>query len=638
MYQIIFLIVVLFVFFNPNSAPCSEPQRLEGIIVTATRLETPVDEIANSVSIVTAKEMEEKKEPAVLDVLRGLPGIDVVQNGGPGGNASIFIRGAKSEHTLVMIDGVEVNDVTQAGHLYDFSNLTVDNIERIEVVRGPQSTLYGSSAIGGVINIITKKGTGKPKIFFAGEGGSYNSFRQSAGVSGSQGTLYYSLGFSHLSSQGFSSANRKYGNIEKDGYDNTSFSSRFGFAVGKYIDTDFVVRYIKAKTDIDNGGGPGFDDINNHGVSTQLLMKGKVNISLLEGRWIQAIELARNATDRAYNNPKDFQHPTDSEQSSYNGRLDKLGWQHTIELHKTNTLVLGAEHKEETAWSDYYYDSAWGPGNSIVPRENARNTGYYVQDQIRLGERFFGTAGMRLDDHSQIGSKTTYRFAPAYLIKEAALKIKGTYGTGVNAPSLYQLYAPATLWGPIGNKDLKPEESEGWDFGIEKGFLKDKVVLEITYFKNDFKNLIEYDNTLGYININKAKSEGVECSAKIKLTDDLRLNLSYTYTDTEDNGTGESLVRRPQNKFGIDTNYRFLTHGNINLRILYTGKRRDYTPYPAKGFMGGYMMVNAAAQYDLTSHIQVFGRIENLLNKQYQEVWGYGTPGFSLYGGMKVSF
>ena len=633
--SIFLLFLILFISHN---AQCLQPHSLDEIVVTATRVETPVEEVASSISIVTSKEIEDKKEPMVLDVLRGLPGVDVTQTGGLGRSSSIYMRGANPEHTLVLIDGMEVNDVMHFGRLYDFSDLTVDNIERIEVLRGPQSTLYGSGAIGGVINMITKKGEGKPKFFLSGEGGSYNTFRESAGLEGSLKNFYYSLGGSHINSKGISSANRRDGNIETDGYDNASLSSRFGFTIGKHVNTDFVVHYTKARSDIDNGGGQGKDDVNSIYKTVQLLLKGKADISLFEGKWIQSIEFATNSNDRTYFNPRDFQHVNDSERSSYNGRLDKIGWQHVVEVHRTNTLTFGVEYKEETGKSDYRWINAWGTGATLFPEKSAHNTGYYMQDQIKIGEQFFGTAGIRLDDHSEIGSKITYRIAPAYFIKKTGTKIRGTYGTGERAPSLYQLYAPATVWGPVGNVNLKPEESKGWDLGIDQDIFNEKITLGITYFNNKFKNLIDYDNALGYVNIGKARTDGLEFSTRIKARDDLTFNLSYTYMDTENQDTGESLLRRPKNKFSADTNYSYSEKGSVHLRILYTGQRRDWMPYPTSGIVGGHTLVNIATKYNITKQIQLFGRIENLLNRKYQEVYGYGTPGFSMYGGVKFAF
>ena len=611
---------------------------LEKVVVTATRVETPVEEIASSVTVISSEEIRRKQKPTVLEVLRGTPGLDVVQTGGVGSQTSIFLRGANSEHTLVMIDGVEINDPISPGRSYNFANLAVDNIDRIEIIRGPQSTLYGSDAIGGVIHIITKKGEGKPKFYLSAEGGSFTTFRETAGVRGGNKWVNYSIGISRFDTEGISAANKKDGNYERDGYENTSLSARLGFTPLENLDIDFILRYIDAKTEIDNFGGVGGDDPNNIAKSKQFLFKTQVGLSLFDHFWDQKMGFAITNHDTDYKNKKDAQHPFDFEKGSFDGEFLKFDWQHTLNLHKTNALTFGFEYEEEKGKSKYYWESLWGPGLSLFPKEKANIKGYYIQDQIRLWERFFTTIGVRIDDHSRFGTETTYRIAPAYLIKETDTKIKGTFGTGFKAPSLYQLFAPATLWGPIGNKDLKPEKSKGWDFGIEQDLLKHKVSLGATYFRNDFKDLIDFDFSKGYVNIAKAKTEGIELFASVKPIDNLTARINYTYTDTEDKKTGKPLLRRPRNKMGFDLNYHFLDKGNLNLGAIYVGKRDDWKPYPVRGRIGGYTLLNLAASYDITKNFQIFGRVDNLFDKDYEEVSGHGTPGLSFFGGIKLSF
>jgi len=351
--------------------------------------------------------------------------------------------------------------------------------------------------------------------------------------------------------------------------------------------------------------------------------------------------LALNDHNRDIKNKKDSQHPFDYEKGRYDGQLLKFDWQHHLQLHKTNALTFGLEYEREEGKSKYYWESLWGPGQSIFPKKTANIKGYYIQDEIKLWDRLFATLGIRIDDHSRFGSETTYRVAPAYLIKETDTKIKGTFGTGFKAPTLYQLFAPATLWGPIGNKDLKPEKSKGWDFGVEQNFFKNRVTLGATYFRNDFKDLIQFDWGQGYINIAKAKTEGVELFASAKPIDDLTLRINYTYTDTEDKTTGEALIRRPKNKIGFDINYHFLNNGNVNLGVIYVGKRDDldFSISPSRRVkLDQYTLVNLAVSYDITKNFQLFGRVENLLDKEYEEVKGFGTPGLSFFGGMKLSF
>jgi vitamin B12 transporter len=614
---------------------------LEPVVVTATRIETPMKEIASSVTVISSKDIERKQKTHVLEVLKGVQGLDVVQTSGVGRDASIFIRGANSEHTLVMIDGVEVNDTISPGRSYDFAHLTVDNIERIEVIRGPQSTLYGSDAIGGVINIITKKGEGKPKFFASVEGGTFMTFRESTGVSGGNNRVNYSLGLSRFDTDGISAASKKYGNYERDGYGNTSLSARLGFTPMDNLDIDFILHYINAKTDLDNFGGVGGDDPNYVQKSKQILSKTQVGLSLFDHRWTQKLAFATTDNDRDVINKMDDQHPFDSERGYYDGQFIKFDWQHNLKLHKTNALIFGFEYEKEEGKSKYYWESIWGPGQSIFPKKTASIRGYYIQDEIKLWDRFFATLGVRIDDHSRLGTEATYRIAPAYLIREIGTKIKGTFGTGFKAPTLYQLYAPATLWGPIGNKDLKPEKSKGWDGGVEQTLFGEKMTFGATYFRNDFEDLIQYEMLRGYINIAKAETEGLELFASLKPIDDLTLRLNYTYTETEDKRTGQDLIRRPKNKFGLDLNYQFLKKGNANLGIIYVGKRDDldFSVAPTRRVsLNQYTLVNLSASYDISKNFQLFGRVENLLDKEYEEVKGYGTPGLSFFGGIRLNF
>lgn len=637
----ILLSLTLFVSFPFSLFAQEKEVTLGKVVVTATRVETPMEEIASSVTVISSEEIERKQKTHVMEILRGIPGLDVVRTGGAGKNTSVFIRGANSEHTLVMIDGVEVNDPISPGRSYDFAHLTVDNIERIEVIRGPQSTLYGSDAIGGVVNIITKKGEGKPKFFLSAEGGSFTTFREATGISGGNKWVNYSFALSRFDTEGISTASKKDGNYERDGYENTSLSAKLGFKPMDNLGIDFILHYMDAKTELDNFAGVGGDDPNYVQKSNQFLFKTQVGLSLFDQVWSQKLGLALNDHNRDIKNKKDSQHPFDYEKGRYDGQLLKFDWQHHLQLHKTNALTFGLEYEREEGKSKYYWESLWGPGQSIFPKKTANIKGYYIQDEIKLWDRLFATLGIRIDDHSRFGSETTYRVAPAYLIKETDTKIKGTFGTGFKAPTLYQLFAPATLWGPIGNKDLKPEKSKGWDFGVEQNFFKNRVTLGATYFRNDFKDLIQFDWGQGYINIAKAKTEGVELFASAKPIDDLTLRINYTYTDTEDKTTGEALIRRPKNKIGFDINYHFLNNGNVNLGVVYVGKRDDldFSTSPSRRVkLDQYTLVNLAVSYDITKNFQLFGRVENLLDKEYEEAKGFGTPGLSFFGGMKLSF
>ncbi|HOP40633.1 MAG TPA: TonB-dependent receptor [Geobacteraceae bacterium] len=611
--------------------------RLEDLVVTATRSEMPLAEVGSSLTVITADDIERQQKRLVLDALREVPGLDVIRSGGPGATTLVAIRGANPEQTLVLIDGSRMNDPSTPGSSFDFANLTTDNIERIEILRGPQSTLYGSDAIGGVINIITRRGEGRPEGFLSMEGGSFATVREQAAIKGGLDKLDYSLGISRLDTGGISAAGRNYGNREDDGYHATSFSTRLGLKPSPIFDVDCTIRYLDTRFDMDNSGGAGQDDPNSIVGSEQLFVSSRARLSLFDDRWRQKLELAIINLDRDYRNDVDADHPSDMDRSTYHGEAVTLNWQHTLLLHPTTTVVLGVERRDEEAKSIYYSDSSWGPYSSIFPKQTARNTGVYVEDQLNLWDSWFTTVGARFDDHSGFGSKVTWRVTTSYLFKNTATRLRGSYGTGFKAPSLYQLYEPT-----YGNSALNPEKSSGWDAGIEQAFFEGRLDLGATWFANDFKDLIEFDSSAyTYRNISRAKSNGVELSATVRPADCLTLRAGYTWMETENKSTGMQLLRRPKNKFSFDANYRFTGKGNINLEILYVGKRDDYdySSWPAERVeLGGYLLMNMAASYDVTRWLQLFARVDNLLDRDYEEVKGYGNAGIGAYGGVKLSF
>ncbi|MFC2160098.1 TonB-dependent receptor plug domain-containing protein [Acidobacteriota bacterium] len=618
------------------------PQIQYEITVTTTRIETPTREIASSVTVISREDIERSRKTSVLEILQDVMGVTLIQNGPVGAAASVHIRGGKAEHTLVMMDGVELNDPITPSRSVDLAHYSLDNVERIEVLRGPQSTLYGSDAISGIINIITRKGDGRATLSLSSQTGSYGTFNGSTTLSGGTEKISYSLGASFLQSTGFSAANKSYeGNLEKDGYQNLTFSGRLGFRLSDNFELDFVARRIDTKIDIDNFGGVFGDDPNNIQSYNSLFLKGQIRWLLWNNRWEQKLNLSVVDYERTYENPTDEFHPFDSENAHYSSRFNKIDWQNNFFLHETNTVTFGIDLQEEHGESEYASQGQWGPYQSLFPHQRARTTGLYIQDQIRLGGQFFATVGTRLDIHSQFGSSATFRLAPAYLIQSTGTKIKGTIGTGFKAPSLYQLYAPGTLWGPIGNEALTSENSTGWDLGMEQSFLSEKITLSAQYFSHAYNNLIDFDYLEGFINIAKAESKGFEFGFKGHLTEFLSVQANYTKSSHLDLVTKEPLLRRPNSHFQGRINIGFIRKGNIEFSLHSIGKRDDieFGGFTSKRVtMPSYALFNSSLSYDILSSAQIFLRIENIFNTDYETVKGYGAPGFSIYGGFKVDF
>jgi len=614
----------------------AERQPPQRIVVSATKLETPEEQLGTSSTLLTRQDIELSQKVMVIDLLRTVPGIDIAHNGGPGQTASVFIRGAKSEHTLVLVDGVEVNDPISPGRGFDWAHMATDNIERIEIIRGPQSTLYGSDAIGGVINIITRKGKGKPQFSFSSEYGTYHTYRENASVRGATPVFNYAVSVSRFDTEGVSSARRRDGNREDDAYENTTCSARFGFTPTENFAFDIIVRRSDAYSELDMAGGPGGDDLNYDADNEQFFLRTQGRLFLLDGLWEQKFGVSFTDIDRRTHNDPDSTHPLDVERSSYDGEILKFDWQHNFYVHETNTITVGAETEEERGRSHYASDGAWGPYTSDFRTRTARNNGYYVQDQIKLWDCFFTTIGGRIDDHEKFGTETTYRIASAYLVRSTGTKFKASYGTGFKAPTLFQLYSM------YGDTSLDPEKSRGWDAGVEQKLCNDRVVLGATYFHNRFTNLIDYNSaTWKYENIGNARTRGVELTASVRPVERLTVRGSYTYTHAEDLDTGFDLLRRAKSKVGVDASYRLTEKATVNCGFAYIGKRKDmdFSTWPAsRTSLDSYVLVNAGASYDVTKNVTVFGRIENMFNEKYEEVLGYGTPGFGIFTGVRGTF
>lgn len=630
----------LLIFIPPSAqAENTGTQILEPVVVTATRTETPISQVGSAITMVTAEDIAARKVYSVADALRVVPGLDVMQSGGLGRNTSIFLRGAKSEHTLVLIDGIEMNDPSSTAGAFDFGNLTVDSIERIEVLRGAQSSLYGSDAIGGVINIVTKKGEGRPRVQFTGEGGSYDTYKVGGGVSGGNQRLHGSLSASHFETGGFSSSDRRMGNRERDGHENTTVAARLGGRALDNLDLDWTLRYNDAWADIDNNFKP-TDDPNHINASQQLATRGQSRLNLFDGIWEQTLGIAYSLIDRVYLNRKDSSHTTvfDSTRFAYTGDKIKANWQNNLNLHESYTLSFGIENEEESMLAE------------TVSRKSANTTGYFLQNQIRLLDRSFTTAGIRYDDHNRFGGKMTWRANQVFAISETGTRLKGSWGTGFKSPTLYQLMAPALIelpfcappkGCPIGNPNVMPETSRGWDAGFDQNLGTDKASIGASYFNNRFNQLIDFDFIVGYKNVASASSEGVESFLEVRPLTDLTVRGAYTYTRTHDDSTGKRMFQRPTHKGSFDADYRFLDKAHLHLNIALVGDR-DFSDFlsfpPGRKTLAGYALVNLAADYEFTKNLLLFARVDNVFDKAYQEVYGFGTSGAAGYAGFTFSY
>ncbi len=612
--------------------------KMSDVVITATRTETPLIELANSVTIIDSAEIANSKKDNVMDLLRDEYGVNVVQQGGPGKLANVFIRGGSPDNTLVLLDGIEMNMPSDPGNTYDFSNLPVDNIERIEILRGPQSTLYGSDAMAGVINIITRNGSGKNKYSLSAEGGTYNTYKLNTGFNGSYNIFNYQLNLDRMKTDGFSSASSRYGNTEKDGASNFIGSLKTGINFNNNSKLNFFYRYTKGDAGYDQFGGRFGDDPtyvynleeNSFRIETvysndKNTWNGKAGISYLRN-------VRKYSFDSTLYNPL-------SSTSIYDGRKIKFDVQNTFNIAKPLSFTFGLEHERETSSSDYNLITAGSFSSSVFPSRHFTTQGIFAEEQSNILNRLFLNLGIRYDYHDKFKDATTYRISPAFVIWETGTKLKATYGTGFKAPSLYNLFDPFT-----GNKNLSPEKSTGWDAGIEQFLFENNMTLGATYFSNNFSNLFGFDDNYKTININRAESYGIELYLNLKLIDGISLKSNYTYTKTKDlsdNSPDKNLplLRRPVHKAVISLNYSFLEKFNANADVIFVGERDDkfFNGSQAERIkLSSYTLINLAASYDIFSYLQLYAKVNNVSDTYYEEVYGYATPGLSLYGGFKL--
>ncbi|MFQ5633054.1 MAG: TonB-dependent receptor plug domain-containing protein, partial [bacterium] len=562
-------------------------------------METPYDEVASTITVLDASELARKQIQTIAGALQRVSGMTVTNSGGIGRATSVFIRGANPDHTLVLVDGVELNDPGAPGNAYDFGVLLINNIDRIEVLRGPQSTLFGSNAIGGVVNILTKKGFGKPRFNASMQGGTFKTYSTMAGIHGSTENVSYSFNTRRFETDGFSAANEQFGNQENDGFTNTSVSARLGIDTGESIHFDFINNYVDATGDLDQSGRIG-DDPNNTFNLQQFSSKTSAHFSLFQNRWQNSLAFSYTEHSRSSLDEVDEIRTQDASSSRNDGTRIKFDWQNNLFLHENNTLTIGVETEKETSKSEFHSESAFGSFNSTFPNQTARTTGIYLQNQFKLKKRFFSTLGLRHDQHSEFGEKTTYRLGLAYIFDKTRTRLKGTLGSGFNAPTLFEIFDPA-----FGNPGLKPEKSFGWDLGFEQAFLQSKLILGASFFGNDFDDLIGFDENFRSINIDAAQSRGVEVFFKTQLRESLGLQANYTFTETKDESEsssdrGKGLLRRPRHQFTLDIDYRFSEKGVANFSVHHAGKRddKDFTAFPASRVtLDDYVLVNFAASY-----------------------------------------
>ncbi len=601
------------------------------------------DKLGSSVSVVTAAQLKERQIRHAADALRSLPGVNVSSQGGPLNLTVVRIRGAESNQTLVLIDGVEVNPVGDG--IFDFSNLLADDIAQIEVIRGPQSGLYSSGAIGGVINIVTNGGKGPLTFRARGEGGSFGSANGTASVSGGTDRAHGSLVVSGLKTNGFNISPE---GPEEDGGDFSAVSFRGGLLVFDNLKIDTSLRRSTRDGDRDDFSGinsAGFltasDDLSTFSTT---LSVGRIAATLdtfSDGRWTQQIYAQGSETDTSDLSLGLFD-PPDGTRSQNISAMSEYGYLSTYRLDDASGMPI---RHFLTAMAVHRNESFDQP---LLSRDFARDRDS-LAGEIR-GEYFDAVSlvgNIRHDANEDFEDFTTWRTTASVRPWSSPFRLHASYGTGVKYPSFAEQFGDFPNF--IANPSLQPEEAEGWDAGVETTLWNGNAIFDVTYFDTVLTNEIDTDflfedGELFSTPFNRSGTSsrnGIEFQARALLAAGLTAGLSYTYLNAQE-GDGSQEIRRPRHSGRLDLNYAFDNdRANLNLAAIYNGDMDDLAfsfTETVVTTLENYWLVNAAASYKLSPGVEVYGRVENALNEDYQEIYGYETAGIAAYAGVRFTY
>lgn len=613
--------------FAQDATPTPAPEEQETVIVvTAERNPQRITQTPSTVTVITREQIEAKKAFDLTDLIRLSPGISTAQTGSLGRSTSVFTRGTNSNHTLVLIDGIRAN--SPADGRFDFGAIPAENIERIEILRGPQSALYGSDAIGGVINIITRRGDGPLQTGGLLEFGSDSINKQSVTARGQVGKGGLSFSATRL---------RNGGIVDNDDYKNYGASLRYDLNLNERSNLAFIGRFNDSKL-----GLPGQSDftVDPNSRSDQREIFGGIQFTHNAGKRSDRITLGIADRDISSNDPANPGVPPATASSSVGdnqSRVLSLDAQSAFDL-GAHTLTIGGETRRERASVDSVFTFGGFPSLSQFS-ESTRTNALFVQDVYRNG-RFTLAPGLRYEDNSQFGDYLSGRLSAAYDIDENS-KLKLSLGNAFKAPSFNDLYFPG-----YGTTTLEPEKSKGYEIGYQRT-VRGTGRVEVTAFRNKIRNLIAgvADPTPAdpfrfvAANINRAKTQGVEIGLDMPITEGLRAVVNQTFLDTE---ATPRLLRRPKFTTTADLIAR---KGKVTADLGFVAQGRRYDndfQSPATGgrgaaIYGGYTRFDFTLGYDVKPGIQVYGRFQNIFDREYQEAAGFRTQGFNFVLGLKTA-
>jgi vitamin B12 transporter len=616
------------------------------ILVTAGAEPVPTKEVSSSYTIITAQDIAAHQYQTLPQALQSVPGMNVVQSGGPGSVTSVFSRGTNSNQTLVLLNGQPIADPSQPTGGFNFADMTLDNVERIEVVRGPQSALYGSQAIGGVINIITKHGASKPSNTLTVEAGTRGSLNTSITTGGSVGKTNYFASLSRQATDGNDITPSRYRlgtPKEKDGTENVTGSLQINSQLNELVKAYALAQFGDAR----NASDTSFGGVGAGANTTQVFLNGALEGRFADGVWTPKLSVSYTKYHR-----HDVDHPdiysVDDSLSNNRGERVTISADNTIRMSEWNLMTFGAEYAHESFISNGYLyipDPVWGDYLSVADSSaSTSSTAVYGSDHVDFGESFFVTFSGRYDMPNDFENQFTYTVAPGYYVEETDTRFTASYGTGFKVPALFERYGfTTTTYGDYhGNPDLRPEKSRGWEAGIDQGLFGSFAKAGLTYFRNHIENAVTQDAYFTTsINSPAFDSSGIESYIEIDPVPGISARLDYTYTLIDKGDSSKPILRRPRHLLDGTLGWQINEKTDLGLNVQWVASYYDVynSPLTYGIFKANpYAVVNIAGSYRLTDSVKLTARINNLFDRAYEPADGFQLQGIEAFAGVAYTF
>ncbi|MGY6550300.1 MAG: TonB-dependent receptor plug domain-containing protein [Erythrobacter sp.] len=606
----------------------------EIIVTAANRTETSLDRVGQTVSVIDLAEIERRQTQNVADILRTIPGVTIVRNGSIGGTTSVFIRGAESDQTVALIDGVKLNDPSSPGGGFNFGNLMVGNIERIEVLRGSQSVLWGSQAIAGVVNMTTRQPTEQLEINARGEYGFRDTVNLVANASGKTGPLSASVGAGWFRTDGISNFAESRGATERDPYENVGANANFNLALSDAISLDARGWFSRGRFNIDGFTGGQFGDLDEETLTRELVSYTGLNAALFGGRFRNRLGFALTDTNRRNTS---FEGAQPLETFRAKGRNERLEYQGIVDIARASELTFGLEQEISS-----FESSSFG---APATTDRARIYSAYAQMVATLAAGFTVTGGLRHDDHDRFGGATTLGASAVYNLAATGTTLRASYAEGFKVPSLFQLLSD------FGNTQLDPERSEGWDAGITQDLVDGRIQLSAVYFERDSRDLILFvgcpqqtgiceNRPFGtFDNIGLARARGAEFAVTMRPNDALQVQFTHGIVDTRNRTAGSAnfnnrLPRRPENSSSLLVDYRWPFGLETGFTITNVSATFDNPANTVR--LPGYTLADIRLLMPIGNNLELIARIENLFDEVYETAFRFGQMPRAGYIGLRA--